>query len=268
MLKHLKYVLYSIKTVKNWPIFLLNYIGLINSHNATYILRNKIKIKSMDELGASLVFLAIIRKDYGKITDNSTVVDIGANIGTFSIFAAFSAKNTKVYAYEPADETFTLLKENVETNHLENTIKLFKLGVSGRKETRQFYLSEKSVWHSFYQTDEKQSVREISCISMKDVFNDNNIKTIDVLKLDCEGAEYEILYNIPDEYFSRIKNIRMEYENKSKKNHNIISLIDFLEEKGFKVEFLNKVILWVTLLSAENFKKIKKIGNRITHNIN
>ena len=58
----------------------------------------------------------------------------------------------------------------------------------------------------------------------------------DILKIDCEGAEFEILYNLPQEYFKRIEKIRLEYHNHlSDKKNNSEYLMEFLKKNGFKV---------------------------------
>ena len=64
--------------------------------------------------------------------------------------------------------------------------------------------------------------------------NREKINSIDFLKLDCEGAEYEILFKCPDKILNRIKIISMEYHEIDKKR-NKKTLIRFLKSKGFKV---------------------------------
>lgn len=62
--------------------------------------------------------------------------------------------------------------------------------------------------------------------------------------MDCEGAEFEILYNLPDEYFKKIKKIRLEYHNHlSNEKNNIEYLMKFLEQKGYRVKKSKKVLI-------------------------
>ncbi len=234
--------------IKNWPSFILNYVGL-NIRPLTYVLRNGTKIKTKDSISATTIAVVFIKKDYGDINDNSLVIDIGANIGVYSIFAVQS-KNTIVYAYEPMFDNFSLLRENIRFNKLGKNIFPFNLAVGARKEKRRLYLGG-SPFHSFYPInkspfnplyrdyleEKNQKYIEVNCISLEDVFEENKINQCDILKLDCEGAEFEILYNLPDEYFKKIKKIRLEYHNHlvDRKN-NSSYLIKFLEQKGFKVK--------------------------------
>ena len=61
------------------------------------------------------------------------------------------------------------------------------------------------------------------------------------MKLDCEGAEFEILYSTPKHIFKKIKEIRLEYHNISGENQDISNLTVFLERKGFKmIKFENE----------------------------
>lgn len=246
-IRYIKYLPKIISQIKNWPDFILHYSGL-KKGAAEYIFRNGIQIKAEDPVSAATIVVVFIKKDYGNIHDDSVVIDVGANIGVYSIFAA-AARNTTVYAYEPAPKNFYLLEENIRLNKLENRIFPFNFGIAAKKEKRKLYLGE-SPFHSFLPAKEspfnalyhnieenrKQKYSEINCISLKDVFEENKIGRCDLLKIDCEGAEYEILYNLPDEYFRKIKEIRLEYHNylNNKKNTGD-SLRRFLEEKGFAV---------------------------------
>lgn len=237
-MKHLLYIPSIIFKIENWYSFLLNYVGFKNEAN-TYNFRNGIKIKTNEGIDAATIALIFIKKDYGKIKNNSTIIDIGVNIGVFSVYATTLSKNTKVYAYEPMPKNFNLLLDNIQINKVENAIIPFKLGISSHKETRRLFLASGSPFHSIY-SDKNEKYIEIDCIALKDVFDENKIKYCDVLKIDCEGAEFEILYNTPEEYFLKIKEIRLEYHNQKKENYNIKSLIKFLENNGFKVSLFRK----------------------------
>ncbi len=234
-LKHLFYVPIIIFKIKNWFPFLLNYVGFKNS-GGEYIFRNGAKIKTNEGVDSATIAIIFIKKDYGGVNNNSVVIDIGANIGVYSIFATSTSKNTVVYAYEPMPKSYGLLLENIKINKLENNILPFKLGVGDKKEKRKLFLSSGSPFHSLYSNEQNKKYVEIECLSLKDIFDENKIEQCDILKIDCEGAEFEILYNTPSGYFEKIKKIRLEYHNQTtKKNCNIKNLIIFLRENGFKI---------------------------------
>ncbi len=246
---YLKYLPSVILQIRNWPVFLLNYINIGFVKPGTYKFRNGISIKTVDAHGAGAIAVIFMKKDYGVVDDNSTIIDIGANIGVYSLFAA-SAKNTVVYAFEPDPSNFELLVKNVRLNKLEKRIIPFNLAVGSEKGKRTLYLGE-APFHSFCPVSEspfnalypshsggaKQNSIEVACVSLKDIFDKNKISHCDILKIDCEGAEYEILYNLPEKYFQRIKKIHLEYHNHKKNAMNTGDcLLKFLEKKGLQLK--------------------------------
>lgn len=234
-LKHLLYIPIIILKIRNWFPFLMNYIGLRDSGD-TYMFRDGIKIKTNEGVDTVTIAVVFIKKQYGDVDDNFIVIDIGANIGVYSIFAASTSKKTIVYAYEPMLSSFKLLSENIKNNQLEKYIFPFPLGVAAEREKRKLFFGRGSPFHSLYSNEKKKKYLEIKCISLKDIFDENRIEQCDLLKMDCEGAEFEILYNTPSEYFKKIKKIRLEYHNQTTdKKCNIKNLIIFLRERGFKI---------------------------------
>jgi len=139
---------------------------------------------------------------YYQIPQNpKVVVDIGAHIGGTAILAA--GLGAEVYAYEPQSENFGLLLENVKLNNLEDKIHCFKKGV-GDPGKRKIYLNPKNLGMGTFDkiSDEWN---EIDVISAAEVFE--NIKHCDLLKIDCEGAEYEFIKKLP---YPKIDNISLE----------------------------------------------------------
>lgn len=142
---------------------------------------------------------------------NPVVIDIGANIGAFSVFAWLKLKEPTIFAYEPEKNNFQLLAENVKLNNL-TEVKIFKQAVYGQKGKRDLFLAGDSSGKNSIELKQSYGVsQEIDCITLEDIFKDNKIVKCDYLKIDCEGSEYELLLNTPKEVFYSITRIVLEY---------------------------------------------------------
>ncbi|GAA4436357.1 hypothetical protein GCM10023091_14160 [Ravibacter arvi] len=95
-----------------------------------------------------------------------------------------------------------------------------------------------------YTVDKNHHKISVSVIDFNKWFRESNISRCDVLKLDCEGAEYDIVYSIPDGYFSRIRYIVADVHKMSNENENIHALSAYLERKGYSVNTVNDEILY------------------------
>src|SRR5262249_43492503 len=134
-----------------------------------------------------------LRGDYGTVADGAVVVDLGASIGAFSIYAATTARRVIVYAYEPASHYFRRLVHNIRINGLEREIKCFEAAIAGNTEARELFLeSPDRLFPSLMSRSggTGRSVR-VPCTTLAEVIAANAIERIDILKLDCEGAEYD-----------------------------------------------------------------------------
>jgi FkbM family methyltransferase len=237
-IKHkLKFGAGIIKEYKTWLKAFVDYLGLIKK-NKLIIHKMKKGAKYLSRAGTEdfgIINEIYVVKEYDKllkyIKENSIVIDIGAQMGVFSNYAALQKKNVKVYSYEPFEENFLMLNKNIKLNDLQGKIIPIKLGISGKKGEREFTLCDENTGgHGFYCQDGSKKIK-INTITLKDVFESNKIEKCDYLKMDCEGAEYEIFYNTPKKYLDKIKSISMEYH----KNGDVNKLKKFLEENGFKV---------------------------------
>ncbi len=234
--RHLAYVPVIVARIENWVRFLMNYVGLEDSPN-TYRFRNGVRVKALEAVDASSIAVIFIKEDYGPVADNAVVIDIGANIGAYSVYAATAARGTRVYSFEPLPDSYDVLVENIGINGLADRVFAFRLGVASKRETRSLYFGDASPFHSLYSAggDGRRCV-EIPCVSLSDILEDNRIDACDLLKIDCEGAEYEILYNTPASCFGKIREIRMEYHNRPDRDprFQIGSLRAFLLGNGFE----------------------------------
>jgi FkbM family methyltransferase len=155
-----------------------------------------------------------------QLSDRSVVIDIGANQGFYSLDAA--RKGAHVFSFEPSPANFSILRQNIEQNNLSDLVTCFQSAVSGGRGTATLYegLSESGQFLSTTASIVNQerggaAVRGVT-IEMQpldDVFEENRIEVCDLLKIDCEGSEYDILPAISAATYGRIRYIAMEYHN-------------------------------------------------------
>ena len=193
---------------------------------------------AMDIWTIKETFVDRFYEKYGSPIQNGwTVVDIGAGIGDFSILSAFGFPDNMVFAYEPTPESFQYLEKNLVANKISNVKpnKQAVWSVSGdiyintdHNEPGQF--TSRPIENS----SASQSFLKVPSITLEDLFKSASIDTINLLKLDCEGAEYSILFHTPDYIFRLIERIVLEYHD-SIVEFNHQDLISFLESRGYSV---------------------------------
>ena len=199
-------------------------------------LRNGVTIRAAPGHGMVGMYKEIWYRDaYGLRSDplrpGATVIDIGANIGIFSLYAAVVGRAARVLSYEPFPESFRLLCGNAEQNRLD-AIRAFRLAVAGDRGQRQLYVGLGHGLNTLLGTPGRTAV-SVDCVTLEDVFEREHIDRCDLLKLDCEGAEYEILLNAPRSLLHRIDRVAMEYH--SVAAHTPDELVALLETAGFQV---------------------------------
>ena len=238
IIRRLQYLPLAAQKIRNWPAFLYHYaLGL--KPRKPYRFRNGAQLmigRAIDHVPIIEIFL---NEEYGVVPDNSIVLDLGANIGAFSIYATTTARNVQVYAYEPFEEFGALLRENVSLNRQTAAIRCFDQAVAGELGKRSLQLAEEGFFFPtlVHSTTSRAGRNQIatSCTTLAQIIDGNDLTRIDLVKMDCEGAEYEILYATPASHLKRICELRMEYHNLDSPEHQLDSLERFLAGHGFVV---------------------------------
>ena len=194
-------------------------------------------IRMVDERGelAGTMAVVFVRREYGPIERCRTIVDIGAHLGTFSIYASQSCPDARIYCYEPEQRNFDLLKYNIGLNKLKGRVHAFHCAVAASEGTRDLAIGN-SLSNSFHVVPEPVNHQKVRCTTLKEIFDRHRLDSIDMLKMNCEGAEYEILESCSDAELKRITNIRLEYHILKDPERNGESLSRFLEKKGYRIE--------------------------------
>jgi len=268
--QEIRIMLRNIKMLKNWYLYYLligkDKVFITKSGDKFYVEgENRWEEKKLIDVIAEVYYLHM----YGQhstfdIEDQDIVVDVGANIGIFTIYAAKRTIHGKVYSFEPFPKTFEILNKNVYLNGLKN-VETFKMGIGRKRGVQKFYIASFSIFNTSYpelRNGEKLDETIVNTLSINDLFEGLNCKKIDFLKMDCEGAEYDAIFNTKPEYFERIKKIVMELHYPIQ-NYTYDDMIIFLTEKGYKVDYdesrkvkiMNEKIPFGMMLYAERKNK-------------
>jgi FkbM family methyltransferase len=132
------------------------------------------------------------------IKKDSVVLDIGAHIGLFATIAAkLAGNNGKVFAFEPAPATQKVLHQTIAINHLENNIFPINAAMGSQTGNITFFVSDDEADNSnsliSYKEDRKLNGIDVPVNTIDNFVATNQLKQVDFIKIDVEGAEYDTL---------------------------------------------------------------------------
>ena len=224
---------------KNWINILIKRI--LKTETKNIVLRNNITIQSDNNESLSVIsdeifVLGKYTRKFLAIKRGDVVVDIGAHIGIFSIYANI-CDALKIYAYEPDPENFNLLQKNTKANKIKNIIPS-QYAVTDKVGNIDFYVHANSGGNSVYKQNLQNTKHiKVKSITIEKILADNKIDYVDFLKIDCEGSEGLIFLNIKPNILKRIKKIALEYhDNVSPLKHNQILII--LKHNNFTTKLI------------------------------
>ncbi len=172
--------------------------------------------------------------DNASLRQGDIVVDIGAHIGGYSVKAAKQC--AKVIAYEASPSNYELLVKNLAINGCHN-VKAYNAAVASKNGTVKLFLDPKgTALNSIYHAPSSGEKITVNSVNLHTVFTRNKLKMIDVLKLDVEGAEYDILLHARAADLRKIRTIVMEYHDFLDHCHNKNELKALLISNGFSVK--------------------------------
>ena len=173
--------------------------------------------------------------------ESPVIIDIGSNVGYFSLFMFYRFPKATIYGFEPLPYCFNTLKQYKDQYPRFNW-HIYQLGVSDKEGSFEIYSDSPdgfSTTASMFLKDKPYKI-VMRTKPLPDVVQENNISRIDFLKLDCEGAEYSILYNLPDDVWQKISCVSMESHALEGERENVFALVDFLKTKNFTITFIEK----------------------------
>lgn len=167
--------------------------------------------------------------------DRGVVLDIGAHKGYFTVMASKAAK--LVISCEPQSLNYQFLKKHKIINLL-NNVNVLNVAISDSVSKAQLSISSHTdARHSFFRTNFNggEAIENVDAITLNDLFIRYRLGHIDLLKLDCEGGEYPIIFS-SSKLLSKIRAIVMEVHESEGIPYKKDELVVFLEEAGFSVD--------------------------------
>ncbi len=204
-------VINCFKCTPQWLEFTMMYLGL-KQPQFPYFFKTRqgqeIEINTAHDLVT--VWVIFCRHEYKIPANTKIVIDAGANIGTFSIYAS-AEKVEKIYAIEPFPETFDQLKKNIAKNDLEKVVELKAIALADQTGTRNMDMNEgPSQSRGLLQGDDPSGLK-VETFTLSDFLKQIGHEEIDLLKIDIEGGEHEVFQSSSPEVLRKFKNIAMEY---------------------------------------------------------
>ena len=155
----------------------------------------------------------VYRIHQGQFHGESVFVDVGANIGAVSMFvdnfnkSRSNDEKIKVYSLEPEPNNLHLLNKNIQNNTTENII---VVNNAIWHEEALVSISNRGGNSSIVDLEEEKS--EVLAITLETLFSRYDIKEVDVMKIDIEGAEFDLIINTPAETLAKINVLVLEFD--------------------------------------------------------
>ena len=182
-------------------------------------------LHSLDEIFVEQVY------KFKPNNDEKLIIDCGANIGLSAIYLKRIFPNSKIIAIEPDQQVFSQLSDNISAFGLTKDVELLQAAAWTENGTLTF-LSEGSVGgHLTEATTENPNTVSVQSVRLKDVLEDKNVF---FLKIDIEGAEYEVMKDIKD-HLQKVDNLFIEYHSKGTDDDHLAEILTWVKNAGFSV---------------------------------
>ena len=170
-----------------------------------------------------------------ELKNQNVVLDIGANIGLYSLWASKNNGRCSIYSFEPNPDTYSRLERNIKLNDF-NNIFPYQLAVASQTGLSHFRKCQ-NTWVSGITSSEAKDTIEVKTISLDEFVNDNSIDLVDLIKIDVEGSEFSVLKGSINT-LKITRRVILEYHSKELQRN----CLCFLRTNGFEVVYEKPLI--------------------------
>lgn len=168
-------------------------------------------IFNIDSLDEFIILNEIfINKDYNFLSpEKCLIIDIGANVGMASIFFSQLEHVDKIYAFEPVKDTYDIALKNLKSNNIQKIMRFNNYGLGSSDREEKFIFNRKAKGNFGMRTkpngknidtqEERRVLIKKASVQIDLILKENPRHTV-VIKMDCEGAEYEIMEDLHEAF--------------------------------------------------------------------
>ena len=171
--------------------------------------------------------------------EGDTVIDIGAHIGRYTITSSKQVGNTgRVVAIEADPENFELLKRNIALNKLTNVLTLNYAVFSTRTRMKLYEQSASAKYNSLMlaRAAKTKNYVEVNADTLDNILKLNEVNQVNWIKIDVEGAEFEVLKGSSKTLSSENVSLFIEIHNIEDPSH-YDNIVDFLKSRNYEITF-------------------------------
>jgi len=170
-----------------------------------------------------------------ELKKQKVIFDVGANIGLFSLWASKNNQESRIYSFEPNPDTYSRLERNIRLNYFDN-ISPHQLAVTSKTGLSNFKKCQ-NTWVSTITNTENTDTVKVNTVPIDDFVKENSINSIDLIKIDVEGSEFNVLKGSINT-LKIIERIILEYHSKELQRN----CLDFLCTNGFEIVYEKPLI--------------------------
>jgi FkbM family methyltransferase len=219
-----------------WARVSAAYLGL-SRVEYPYLLRLRLgeQIRLEEHTDLKTFWQVFLRRVYSVRTADRVILDVGANIGLFTLYAARSAPQARIVALEPFPATFARLLTIVRDHHLDTRVTCLNYASAGADGIRVMRnIAAPSQRRSLTPPANVVSGTQVLCKTLEQTLSENNLSHVDLLKMDIEGSEYEVLLSASQKTLAQIGRIALEYHGDSAP-YSKRQIFEHLGQTGFRV---------------------------------
>jgi FkbM family methyltransferase len=214
-------------------------IGFIKEKTIKHTRNNKTKVVNINKFPISYtddasfilsleeIFFSEIYKTNLEKNKRIKIIDCGSNIGMSLLYFKMNYNNCEIVAFEPDQKNYELLESNTNKWKFSN-ISINKKAIWKENGEISFSNSGNLGGKIDHSTNSADQTNLVPTIRLKDLL----IEKIDLLKIDIEGAEYEVIKDCKDDLHC-ISNLFIEYHGKFSDGGNLIELLNIINNAGF-----------------------------------
>lgn len=170
---------------------------------------------------------------------NATVIDVGAHIGSFSLLLADMAPAGKIYALEPSGDTFVVLEKNVTANNLQGKLIPCKVALyNNNSKVKLFHDEQSGNWGHSIVSELSQTFEEVETMTMDSFFEQHGIKHCNLIKFNCEGAEFKIIESVSDKTLNKVDTWIILFHEDLETEGDRKEIIKRLKKNGFIINLI------------------------------